>query len=125
MTNIFGEIADSILIGGACIAADIECAFSSIGINKRAREVGKNNKKDNESVTDMAPNNPQQNTNTHVENDSTFPINGDTAAEETLTPEKDSPISNNDGESDPPKKKKHKNSKTPENPITIPWSLLR
>ena len=48
--NIFGEIADSILIGAACLSADIECAVSSIGLGR----VGK--KKSNPAV--KQPTNP-------------------------------------------------------------------
>lgn len=62
--NIFGEIADSILIAGACATADVECFFSSIGIKRRkGREVGNNtNKGNNLPVTDnnRAPVNPPQ-----------------------------------------------------------------
>lgn len=62
--NIFGEIADSILIAGACVTADVECFFSSMGIKKRkGREVGNNTNKDNNvSVTDNnhVPVNPPQ-----------------------------------------------------------------
>ena len=69
--NIFGEIADSILIAGACVTADVECFFSSMGIKKRkGREVGNNtNKGNNMPVTDnnRAPTNPPQVTTTVVE----------------------------------------------------------
>ena len=62
--SIFGEIADSILIAGACATADVECFFSSIGIKMRkGREVGNNtNKGNNVPVTDnnRAPANPPQ-----------------------------------------------------------------
>lgn len=114
--SIFGEIADSILIGGACITADIECALSSIGINKRAREVGKKNKKDKKSSTDRAPSNPQQITSVTTENISTDHLGTDVIEE---TPRTDETVLNNDGGSDLPKKNKkdkHKKNKKPQNP---------
>ena len=62
--KIFGEIADTILVAGACATADVECFFSSMGIKKRkGREVGNNtNKGNNVPVTDNnhAPVNPPQ-----------------------------------------------------------------
>ena len=39
--NIFGEIADSILIGAACLSADIECAVSSIGLGRVGKKTSK------------------------------------------------------------------------------------
>ena len=39
--NIFGEIADSILIGAACLSADIECAVSSIGLGRIGKKMSK------------------------------------------------------------------------------------
>ena len=62
--SIFGVIADSILIAGACATADVECFFSSMGIKMRkGREVGNNtNKGTNVPVTDnnRVPVNPPQ-----------------------------------------------------------------
>lgn len=49
--NIFGEIADSILIGAACLSADIECAVSSIGL-------GRVGKKTSKSAANKQPTNP-------------------------------------------------------------------
>ena len=69
--SIFGEIADSILIAGACATADVECFFSSMGIKRRkGREVGNNtNKGNNVPVTDnnRVPVNPPQVTTPVVE----------------------------------------------------------
>ena len=65
--SIFGEIADSILIGAACVVADVECAVSSMGISKN-RAIGNNNNGGYKPVTDKKPTNPPEEKPTNPKN---------------------------------------------------------
>lgn len=57
--GFFGEIADAILIGAACVVGDVECAVSTIGVNK-TRAVGNSNNGGYKPVTDKKPSNPPE-----------------------------------------------------------------
>lgn len=57
--GFFGEITDAILIGAACVVGDVQCAASTIGINK-IRAVGNSNNGGYKPVTDKKPSNPHE-----------------------------------------------------------------